>query len=139
MQRLLKTLILSSLLMISNAWAAKDVWSPIAAKACNALQTASSMYQKGKLEVAQLSAMNAYFKIYDVDLEPAIRTNIGPKRVFNTEQKFSHLIKLMQPNPNKGRLTQVRSAVNVLCRDIAKDAKVLRDARVSRQVFKAEA
>lgn len=128
----------------STGWAksspaTQNEWTPIAGKICYALRQASQSYQRGQLEAAQLHTMTAYFKIYDAELEPTIRLNVGPKRVFNTEQAFSHLIKLMHPNPNLKQVKKVNVAAKNLCQRIAEEAKILTDARVARTNFHADA
>ncbi len=111
------------------------VWGPEADKVCQALAQASQLYQQGQIGKAHLTAVMAYFKVYDTNMEPAVRTVLGGPHVFQIEQQFSAIPKAMSANPSSAQKQQVTKMTSKLCQAIQKEALALNKAKVKKQVY----
>lgn len=131
-------LLLSMLLMTSVAQATKiqiDPWTQSGKKVCDQVTQAYQYYKNGDLKKAHVTAIMSYFKLYDAEIEPAVRITLGGPHVFEIEGKFQQYAKAMTPNPNKQQLQAVSALAKDLCEAVYSDTKALNDANVPQQVF----
>lgn len=109
-------------------------WNPAADAVCAQIQMAVTYYQKGDIKHAKLSALMAYFKGYDAEIEPAIRVTLGGPHVFAIEKKFRDFASSISTK----QLKAISEMATALCQEVKKDAAVLDKEKVPRQVFKVE-
>ena len=136
--RKLFTILIFSLCTVALANPTTDVWAPVASSVCTQINSALQAYRKGDIKQAQLTAIMAYFKGYDTDIEPAVRVTLGGPHVFAIEKQFHDYSTLMTPNPNPQQLKKVATAAAQLCQAVKSDANALSAAKVKRQVFNVE-
>ncbi len=115
-----------------------NIWQPAAQQVCDQINQAVHFYEKNDVKKAHLTAVMAYFKGYDAEIEPAVRITLGGPHVFEMERKFRDLSTLMTPNPDKKQFKIVNDAAIALCQLVKKDADALNANHVQRQVFKVE-
>lgn len=117
---------------------AQDVWKPVADKVCDQIKQSIDYYQKNDIKQAHATAIMAYFKGYDAEIEPAVRITLGGPHVFAVERQFRDLSTLMTPTPSKEQFKKVADFGATLCESVYADAKALNADHVPRQVFKVE-
>lgn len=110
-------------------------WGPVAADVCQQLKQSVSDYNQNNLQKAHLTAVMAYFKHYDVNLEPAVRTQFGNQHVFAIENLFSQFPNTMVKDPTPKQRQQVEKLANNLCSQVTKEAMALNKNKVPRQVY----
>ena len=110
-------------------------WGPVAADVCQQLHQSVSYYNQNNIQKAHLTAVMAYFKHYDVNLEPAVRTVFGNQHVFNIENQFSQFPNAMSSNPDAKQKQHVAKLADSLCSQVMAEAVALNKNKVSRQVY----
>ncbi|GAB4393299.1 MAG: hypothetical protein Tsb005_10960 [Gammaproteobacteria bacterium] len=116
--------------VLANPTAKQQPWHQPANEVCSALHRAQSLYQQQQIDKAKQIVSATYFQLYDVVLEPAVRTHIGGKRVFLIERQFRQLSNDMVVHPSLLEMYQVQQTIKNLCQQIYQDAQILNQKNV---------
>ncbi len=129
---------LTTLVFVFLPWwaqAADATWQTTAQSICQRLQKAQKSYVAKDINHARIDAVMAYFKMYDIDMEPAARVTFGNAHVFQIEQQFSQLPKLMANAPSAAQSEKLNKAVQKLCQDLKDDAKAMDKQNVKKSLY----
>ena len=101
---------------------------------CSILNQASAQYAQGKVEQSYATAIDAYYKVYDPVLEPAVRANLGMKRVFMVEQAFNDLSTTLVSHPTAADIAAAKAKFSALCQQVTADTALLQQEAMTTEV-----
>lgn len=102
-------------------------WNRTGAKICQQLNTAVELYRKNDFKKARSEALMAYFKSYDSDIQPRIRSLLGSEPIVEREQQFQQFAQALSINHvDRHDQCDVQKQADDLCSRIFSDIKTLK-------------
>lgn len=131
MKQLLLTITL--IFFAPSAFAQDGYWQGVSNEIAFVLSDAEKIYAEGNAKRAKKAVQHAYFGIFESSkMEAAMRKEIGSKHTFLVERKFGDMRKAIKKNVSGEDL---HSIAEDLRNDLSRDAGVLDEARIPKEVF----
>jgi len=136
----MKKLLCAFILLVSispvfaeSASADKAYWSGVSGEIAFVLSDAEKIYAEGNAKRAKKAVQHAYFGIFESSkMEAAMRKTISAKHTYLVERKFGHMRKAIKKGVSAAELHAIAEDLR---NDLARDAKLLDEAGVSKEVF----